>query len=69
MIEKAGPEYADVVPYSLRHTAITWMLQRGVEIWEVAGYVGTSPAMIERHYGHHSPKHLANAAKAIGGRP
>lgn len=62
----AGPAYADVVPYTLRHTAATWMVQRGVPLWEVAGYLGTSAVMIDRHYGHHAPEHLRRAANAIG---
>lgn len=55
----------DVVPYTLRHTAATWAKQRGVPSWEVAGYLGTSEAMVERHYGHHSPDHLRETATAF----
>lgn len=66
LIELAGPAYADVVPYTLRHTAITWMKQRGVPSWEVGGYVGTSEAMIEKNYAHHDPHHLDGAMKAMG---
>lgn len=55
-----------IVPYTFRATAATWMLQRGVSIWETAGFIGTSPAMIEKHYGKHSPSHLQNAAQSIG---
>lgn len=60
---KLGP---DVVPYTLRHSSATWMMQRGVKPWQVAGYLGTSEAMIEKHYGHHHPDHLSDAANAIG---
>lgn len=59
---------ADVVPYTLRHTAATWMLRRGVKPWEVAGYLGTSEAMVERHYGHHSVDNLRNAAAGVSER-
>jgi hypothetical protein len=61
LIELAGPEFADVVPYSTRHTAITWMKQRSVPSWEVAGFAGTSEALIDRVYGHHDPNYLKNA--------
>lgn len=53
----------EVVPYTLRHSRATHMLQAGVEIWQVAGALGTSPQMIEAHYGHHDTrnKRAANA--------
>lgn len=43
----------DVVPHTLRHTAITWWLWQGHSIWEVAGMAGASASMIESVYGHH----------------
>lgn len=57
-----------VVPHTLRHTAATWLMQRGVSPWEAAGYLGMSTEMIERVYGHHSPEHLRKAAEAITGK-
>ena len=59
---------ADVTPHTLKHTSITWALQRGVPTWEVAGFSGTSKETIERTYGHHSPDHMAQARKAFHGR-
>jgi integrase len=32
-----------VTPHILRHTAATWLMQRGVPIWEAAGFLGMSP--------------------------
>lgn len=58
----------DVVRHSLRHTAVTWGMQAGVPIWELAGYVGMSVEMIERHYGHHSSAHMEGAREALGRR-
>ena len=55
---------AGIVPYTLRHTCATWKKQEGVPSWEVAGFIGTSEAMVEKHYGHHDPGHLKNAAEA-----
>jgi integrase len=60
-----GPE---VTPHILKHTCITWMLQNGVPIWEVAGFVGTSEKVIRNTYGHHSPDHLNAARTAFSGR-
>jgi integrase len=57
-----------VTPHILKHTAITWLLQRGVDIWTTAGYTGTSPQTIQRVYGHHAVDHLA-AARAAFDRP
>lgn len=46
---------ADVVPHTLRHTCVTWMLRAGVSAWDVAGFVGLTVEMIDRVYGHHGP--------------
>jgi integrase len=54
-----------VTPHTLRHTATTWLMQRGVPIWQAAGYLGMSAAMIERTYGHHHPDYMRGAAEAI----
>jgi site-specific recombinase XerD len=41
--------------YSLRHTYATFRLMRGVEIHLLANQMGTSVAMIEKHYSHLIP--------------
>lgn len=58
----------DVTPHILRHTCITWMLQRGVPIWEVAGFVGASEKVIRDTYGHHSPEHMPAAKRRFRGQ-
>lgn len=55
-----------VTAYTLRHTCASWLVSKGVSIWETTQFLGTSPAMIERHYGHHAPDYLRGAAEAIG---
>jgi integrase len=47
----------DVTPHTLRHTAISWALQRGTKRFDVADYFGVSEKVIERTYGHHDPEH------------
>ncbi len=42
----------DVVMYSLRHTAISEWIRNGIDTFQIAKMVGTSMAMIEKHYGH-----------------
>ncbi len=54
-----------VTPHTLRHTAATWLMQRGVPIWQAAGFLGMSAAILERTYGHHHPDYMRGAAHAI----
>jgi integrase len=54
-----------VTPHTLRHTAATWLMQRGVPIWQAAGYLGMSTDVLERTYGHHHPDYMRGAAEAI----
>ena len=48
-------------------------VKTGVPIWEAAGFLGMSPDMVERTYGHHHPAHMQGAVDAIerhwGGHP
>jgi len=55
-----------VTPHTLRHTAATWLMQRGVPIWEAAGFPGMSPELLQDTYGHHHPDFLQGAATANG---
>ncbi|MEI7609162.1 MAG: site-specific integrase [Rhodospirillaceae bacterium] len=56
----------DVVPHTLRHTAASWMVQRGVSFAVVARYLGhASSATTERVYAHHAPDYLAPARDAL----
>ena len=57
-----------IVPHTLRHTAATWLMQRGVPMWQAAGYLGMSTEILDRVYGHHGPDHLKGAADAISGK-
>jgi hypothetical protein len=38
--------------YDLRHTHATFALRAGVPVFAVSRFIGTSIAMIDRHYGH-----------------
>ncbi len=57
-----------ITPHWLRHTAATWLMERNVDPWQAAGYLGMTIATLERHYGHHRPTHQAEAAGAWGAR-
>ena len=54
-----------VTPHVLRHTCATWLLQKRITTWEVAGFLGTSEKVIRDTYGHHSPDFLNNAKRAF----
>lgn len=59
----------DVTPHILRHTAATWLMQNGADLWDAAGYLGMSVQMLERVYGHHHPDHQSTAVTAITRKP
>ena len=55
-------------PHTLKHTAITWMLRRGLTPWQVSGITNTSVATILRVYGHHVQDDLREAVNAVVGK-
>jgi integrase len=59
----------DVTPHTLRHTAATWLMQGGADLWEAAGFLGMSVEQLERTYGHHHPDHLKGARDTLDRRP
>jgi integrase len=59
--ERAGITGAS--PHTLRHTRATWLMQAGVDIWEAAGHLGMSPAMLQSVYGKHHPTFQSKAAE------
>jgi len=44
-------------------------MQAGKPAWKVGGFIGTSEAMIRKHYGHHSPDGLRDTAEVATRRP
>lgn len=58
-----------VTPHVFRHTAATWLMQAGADLWDAAGYLGMTVETLERTYGHHHPGHLAGAVEAIAASP
>ena len=61
--------FSDVTPHTLRHTAATWLMQGGADLWEAAGFLGMSVEQLERTYGHHHPDHLRGARDTLDRRP
>jgi len=73
VVEAAGLTTDDprqqVVPHTLRHTAISWHLASGVDIETVSQYCGVSPATIRKVYRHAMPgtfSPIMNAAHKFG---
>lgn len=64
-VEAAGIAYTR--PHDLRHTALTWMMQRGALPADVCSLAGITLAELERTYLHHSPNHQKSAVDALGG--
>lgn len=64
-VKLAGLE-AGVTAYTLRHTAASWLVAKGLPTRLVADFLGTSEAMILAHYGHLAPDYQDAAASAIG---
>jgi integrase len=56
-----------ISPHTLRHTAATQMARRGVPLYDIAGVLGNSLAMIERVYAKHCSGKLRDAVNAISG--
>lgn len=54
----------EVTPHSLKHTAITWAIQKGLTVEDAADYFDTSAETISKTYYHHSP-HYQDRALAI----
>ncbi|WP_316207533.1 site-specific integrase [Bradyrhizobium sp. SZCCHNR3118] len=67
VVKMAGidTEIENVTPHTLRHTAATWLMQRGTNMWVAAGYLGMTVEVLERVYGHHHPAYQAEAVANI----
>jgi integrase len=63
---KAAKLEKHITPHTLKHSSITWMVQAGTPLWDVAQFAATSVATIEKVYAHHSPMHHERALKAFG---
>ena len=62
-------ELAKVPPataYSLRHSCASWLVAKGIPTRMIADFLGTSEAMIAKHYGHLAPGYQERAAREIG---
>lgn len=58
----------DVLRHTLKHTAGTWLMHSGTDLWKAAGFLGITVETLEQTYGHHHPDFQDEAASAFGGR-
>jgi integrase len=54
-----------VSPHALRHTAITWAMQNGADLYDAASMFGVTVQVLESVYAHHSPNAGASVSRAI----
>lgn len=52
-----------ISPHTLRHSAATWLMQKGADLWQAAGYLGMSLDVLLNTYGHHHPDYLSDASR------
>jgi integrase len=57
------------VPYVMRHTFATWMLEAGCDLWRLARVMGSSVQMVDKHYGHLTRGHVAEMRGLLNRRP
>jgi integrase len=58
-----------ITPHILRHTAATWAMQNGADLWQAAGFLGMTVEMLQERYGHHHPDFQSEAAAAVATSP
>jgi hypothetical protein len=51
-----------------QHAEQAWLMQRGTDRWQTAGWLGMTLEQLEENYGHHHPDFQEEAAEAFGER-
>ena len=54
-----------IVPYSLRHTYASWLVQNGVDLYKVAELIGHSTIEVTKRYAHLAPQNLRAAVDKV----
>jgi integrase len=57
-----------LVPYSMRHTGLSWWIAGGLDLQSVAAIGGTSLEQLSKTYGHKTPDAAARARAAMEAR-
>ena len=56
-----------VVFHTLRHTFVSWLVQRGTPLYDVATLMGHSTLEMTKRYAHLAPENLRTAVKGLEG--
>jgi site-specific recombinase XerD len=67
-VEAAGLDPLQVVRHTLRHTAITHLVQAGVDLPTVKRISGHKTLVMVERYAHQSGTHIANALEKLDDR-
>jgi integrase len=57
-----------VTPHTLKHTAITWACQSGVDLYQLSGFFAVTMKTLTETYAHHHPDYMKEAANSVGFR-
>jgi len=49
----------EFTPHCTRHTAATWMMLKGLKLYDAANVLGMTVKVLEEIYGHHHPDYQA----------
>lgn len=66
--ERSADRLLEATPHTLRHTAVTWLVTKGLPLADVGAWVGMSPEMVARVYGHLSDERMRRVKAAVDGR-
>jgi integrase len=61
--KEVGAERRDS-PHILRHSSATWFMGAGIDVAEIAGYLGMTVQTLLDVYGHHHPEYQSEIAQA-----
>mgnify|MGYP006285081659 CR=1 FL=1 len=61
---KTAAGLPNVTRHTLRHTAITWAMQAGMDMWQATGFFGVSMETLLNDYAHHHPDFQSDAVAA-----
>jgi integrase len=64
VVDEAGMK-KKVTPHTLKHTAITWMVQSGMKLTTISELTNTSEKILRSVYSHHRPDYQAELGDAL----
>jgi integrase len=66
--QRSATRLSEATPHTLRHTAVTWLVTKGLPLADVGAWVGMSPEMVERVYGHLASERMTRVRAAVDAR-